>query len=194
MDTVRRILGVLLIVGLPPAVLYWLIVHPFVGFWRRVGPRVTYSVVAILFAGMCLALFTGRGYLLGRDLGTRWGLIGMGVVWYLASAWVSLLARKQLDLRTFAGLPEVSPAHPGRLLTEGVYGVIRHPRYVSVVLGVTGLALAVNFLGVYLVVLGSMLALIPVTVLEGRELARRFGKEYQAYRRRVPAWIPRVRR
>src|SRR3990172_2057026 len=47
MDTVRRILGVLLIVGLPPAVLYWLMVHPFVGFWRRVGPRVTYTVVAI---------------------------------------------------------------------------------------------------------------------------------------------------
>lgn len=169
-------------------------VHAFVRVWRRVGPWVTYIVVAVFFAGMCAALFHWRGYLLGRDLGTLWGLIGGGVVLYLASAWLSLLARKQLDLRTFAGLPEVSAAHPGRLLTEGVYGVIRHPRYASVVLGVTGFAMAVNFLGVYLVVLGSLLVLVPVTVLEERELGRRFGEEYHAYRRRVPALIPRLRR
>ena len=43
MDTTRYVIGVLLIVGVPPAVIFWLLIHPFVGFWRRVGRRALYS-------------------------------------------------------------------------------------------------------------------------------------------------------
>ena len=27
-----------MVVSLPPALLLWVVIHPFVGFWRRVGP------------------------------------------------------------------------------------------------------------------------------------------------------------
>ena len=41
-DLARYALGALLAITLPPAIAYWLIVHPFIGFWRRVGMRGTF--------------------------------------------------------------------------------------------------------------------------------------------------------
>lgn len=37
MGTARYWIGVLLVVSMPPAILWWFVVHPFIGFWRRVG-------------------------------------------------------------------------------------------------------------------------------------------------------------
>jgi protein-S-isoprenylcysteine O-methyltransferase Ste14 len=189
MDTALRVLGILLIVTMPPAVIHWLIVHPLVAIWRRVPPWVTYGVLVLLLIGSGGAALAWPHRLLGRDFGTRWPLLALGLALYAASVWVSLLARRQLDFRTLAGIPEVT-ARPGRLLTEGAYG-IRHPRYASVILGWIGCALMVNYLGVYLITLASLLMLIPVIAFEDRELAARFGSDYLAYRRRVPALLPR---
>ena len=46
MDTARYIVAVLVCIGLPPAIVHWLIIHPFVGFWRKRGKAVTSAVVA----------------------------------------------------------------------------------------------------------------------------------------------------
>ncbi len=81
-------------------------------------------------------------------------------------------------------------AFPGQLLQEGIYGVIRHPRYLSVILGTIGMALIVDYLGAYIVVLVSLVGLWLVIILEERELASRFGSAYAAYRSRVPALMP----
>ena len=106
-----------------------------------------------------------------------------------------ILCRRQLSLKTFAGVPEVSrAAYPGLLLQEGIYGVIRHPRYLSVILGIIGCALIVDYLGAYIVVVVSLIGLWPLIILEERELARRFGPAYTAYRSRLPALMPRFRR
>jgi protein-S-isoprenylcysteine O-methyltransferase Ste14 len=192
MDTARRILGILLVIGMPPAIAFWLVVHPFVRWWRRVDVRLTYTVLAVFMIALALGLFAVRTPLLGRDLGTNWWLVGIGGVLYLMSAAVSLRCRRQLSLKIFAGVPEVSPAaFPGQLLQEGVYGVVRHPRYLSVVFGTIGMALIVNYLGAFIVVLISVISLWPLIVLEERELANRFGSAYAAYRSRVPALIPR---
>jgi len=132
---------------------------------------------------------------MGRNLGWSWWTSSAGLVLYLVAAALSLRCRRQLSLKTFAGVPEVSPAaFPGRLLQDGIYGVIRHPRYASVILGTVGFAGIVNYLGGYVVVAVSMAGLWPVIVAEERELAERFGSAYAAYRARVPALIPRIRR
>lgn len=194
MDRTRMILGVLLVVSLPPAVLFWLLIHPFARFWRRLGPRPTYLITGVLFSLMVLFLFLARERLLGADLGTNGGLIIAGCILYFISAWISIVTRRQLDNRTFAGLPEISPeGSKGVLLQNGIYGVIRHPRYVSVVIGIAGYAMVVNFLGPYLIYLGSVGALLLVVIFEERELEDRFGTEYEGYRARVPAFIPRIR-
>ena len=70
--------------------------------------------------------------------------------------------------------------------------MVRHPRYLAVMIGIAGYTLVVNYFGLYLLYLGSMSALLLVVILEERELAHRFGGEYSEYRSRVPALIPRI--
>jgi len=193
MDTTRYVLGVLLVVGVPPAILFWFLIHPFVGFWRGVGPWATYISVGTLSLVQFFLLYRFRDVLLGADLGTDWILFSIGFVLYAASAWISVLTKRQLRLRTFAGLQELSEGDSGGgLLQEGVYGVVRHPRYLSVIIGTAGFAMFVNYVGGYLMVLGSIPALFLLVIIEERELADRFGTEYEAYRSRVPAIFPRL--
>lgn len=195
MSGIRHILGILLVIGVPPAVAFWLLVHPFARAWRRVPVGITYAVLSAFLLGFGALLYAVRDWLLGHDLGTNWWTIGTGLVLYVSAAVLSMRCRRQLKFKTFAGVPEVSNAKfPGLLLQDGIYGVIRHPRYASVILGTVGFALMVNYLGGYVVVAVSLLGLWPVIVAEERELAERFGSPYLQYRSRVPALIPRWRR
>ncbi len=193
MDTARHVLGVLLVVMAPPAVGFWLLIHPLIRFWRRIGPRAAYLATTTLCALLGLLLYRNREALLGTDLGTSWLLVSFGGVLYVASGWLSFLTRRQLKLRIFAGLPELSgDGAGGVLLQEGPYAWVRHPRYLSVFIGITGFSLIANHAGAYLVVLASFIALWGVVGLEERELGRRFGAAYERYRSQVPALIPRL--
>jgi protein-S-isoprenylcysteine O-methyltransferase Ste14 len=70
---------------------------------------------------------------------------------------------------------------------------VRHPRYLSALVSLVGIALLSNYIGLYIFVL----LLIPVgyvtMVLEERELVERFGDAYCQYQREVPRIIPRFR-
>jgi protein-S-isoprenylcysteine O-methyltransferase Ste14 len=72
--------------------------------------------------------------------------------------------------------------------------VVRHPRYLSAGLAVIAVALFVNYVGVYTLILLLFPLGHPMLVLEERELADRFGEEYRQYQRQVPRIIPRWRR
>jgi protein-S-isoprenylcysteine O-methyltransferase Ste14 len=88
--------------------------------------------------------------------------------------------------------PELSQRrYPGKLLTEGIYAKVRHPRYVEALLGTLGYALFANYLAVYIAFLLAIPALYLVVLLEERELRDRFGAEYEEYSRRVPRFVPR---
>jgi protein-S-isoprenylcysteine O-methyltransferase Ste14 len=90
--------------------------------------------------------------------------------------------------RRFSGLVAIQPGHT--LVTSGIYGVIRHPSYLGLLVGSLGWALAFrSALGVLLTVL-----LIPPLVArigaEERLLRSQFGDEYDAYRSRTSRLIP----
>jgi protein-S-isoprenylcysteine O-methyltransferase Ste14 len=90
--------------------------------------------------------------------------------------------------RRFSGLVAIQPGH--RLVTSGVYGVIRHPSYAGLVANALGWALAFRS-GV-----GIMLtALIVPPVLariraEEALLRQHFGAEYDDYCRRTWRLVP----
>ena len=76
------------------------------------------------------------------------------------------------------------------LLSEGIYGKIRHPRYVEALLWVLGYAFIANYLGLYLLFILSIPTVFLIVLLEERELRERFGTEYEDYCRRVPRFVP----
>ena len=76
-------------------------------------------------------------------------------------------------------------------MTDGPYGVVRHPRYFGVLVGISGFALICSYLWLYLLVVASLPVGWFMIELEERELKERFGSEYDAYCRRVPRFFPR---
>jgi protein-S-isoprenylcysteine O-methyltransferase Ste14 len=195
METVRYAVGVLLVAFLPPALLWWFFVHPFVGFWRRVGVRTTLTLMTVLALAGAGALYVVRDLLLGADLGTNWPLFGIGVLLTVLAGVIGYKRKRQLTFRILSGVPELEsdPELQGSLLTEGPYAHIRHPRYVEVTLGVFGYAFVANHVGAYVLALAMLPVLHGIVLLEERELLGRFGAEYEEYRSRVPRYLPRLR-
>lgn len=80
-----------------------------------------------------------------------------------------------------------------RLIRHGVYSVMRNPLYFFSLLGITGIALMSNHL---VVIIGlPVFFLVLYTRLIAREeafLVEKFGAEYDAYRREVPALWPKI--
>jgi len=192
MNTFRYVLAVLLLVGLPPGMTWWFVVHPFVGFWRRLGARVTMGVMVVFFAVSVAGLALIRDWLLGPDLGLRWPLVGLGVGLVLLAGVIGWKRKKYLTMRILAGVPEVEAnvEKRGKLLAEGPYAVVRHPRYVEIVFATFGYAAIANYLGCWIVAILSIPVLHLIVILEERELLDRFGDAYRDYAARVPRYFP----
>jgi protein-S-isoprenylcysteine O-methyltransferase Ste14 len=85
-------------------------------------------------------------------------------------------------------------AAPERLVVGGVYRYVRNPMYVAVLAAIVGQALLLGQLDLLLYAAAAWLVVAAfVRFYEEPTLARRFGADYEAYRRAVPAWLPRLR-
>ena len=192
-NTVRYFLSLILVITLPPLFLYWLLIHPFVNFWRGKGIGPTYTMVlSVILAGM-IGLFSLRHYLLGIDYGTNYGLVALGLLLLILSGSLRFAIHKQLDIATLLGFPEIAPDRfPRRLLTEGIYARMRHPRYVQLLIALIGYALIANYLAAYLAVALWVAGIYLIALLEEKELRAHFGDLYKAYCRKVPRFVPRI--
>jgi len=194
LDTIRYYLALLTVATLPWAILYWYLIHPFVGFWRRVGPRITYGILMVLLTLSIAVTLRFREPLLAVRYGTGPVLWVAAGVAYLAAGIVERRCRRYLKFRVLVGIPELA-AGSGRseLLTEGIYARVRNPRYISVMLGMIAAGLFVNYLSLWILVAATGPALYGIAVLEERELRDRFGEAYIQYCQRVPRFVPRLR-
>ena len=83
---------------------------------------------------------------------------------------------------------------PTALVTEGPYARVRNPIILSWGALLFGLALALGLSGlIVLLVPAAVVVHVYVVIHEEPILARRFGPQFEDYRRRVPRWIPRLR-
>lgn len=191
MDTLRHLLATVLVVSIPPAMIFWLVGHQTVALLRKLGLLRSYALLSGVVLLSVLPLVRFRALLVGADLGRSQALAGLGVVLWIGSIYLEVKCRKHLTLKTLVGVPEFRNETLGEpLLTEGIYGSVRHPRYVSVIVGVFGAALWANYSGAYILAALTVPALYWITILEERELLDRYGSAYRAYRSQVPRFIP----
>ena len=117
--------------------------------------------------------------------GVRWiGFLLYSIGGVLRLAPVFVLGRR------FSGLVAIQPEH--HLVTGGLYGVIRHPSYLGLIIAVLGWGLAFRSgVGVTIAVL-MLVVLIARIVAEERLLSETFGREYEAYRARTWRLVPYV--
>lgn len=192
MNAVRYYLALLLLSFTPPAFLFWLSIHPFVRFWRRLGLR---PALGINFAGLFVLaalIFMFCKPLLSVEFGTNPFLIGLAVPLLVVSGAMRRRLSKHLRFAIAMGIPELVPEQHGTpLLTKGLYSRMRHPRYVQGFLGVAAYTLICNYLATYVLFLAMLVIILLLVRMEERELRQRFGVEYETYCARVPRFIPR---
>jgi protein-S-isoprenylcysteine O-methyltransferase Ste14 len=121
-----------------------------------------------------------------------WTIDGDAVRWLgvaLFAAGGALRIRPVFVLgRRFSGLVAIQPGHA--LVTSGIYGVIRHPSYLGLLVNSLGWGLAFRSgVGVLLTAL-TIPPLLARIHAEERLLRAQFGAEYDAYRARTSRLVP----
>src|SRR5664280_1681859 len=191
MDSVRYGLALVVLMVMPGALLYWFSLHPFVRFWRGVGVRATMTLHLLLMAAVGYGMYLLRGRLLAVEYGTNPLLMAISVPVLIGSLVLRRALGRQLKLRTLMGIPELAAeASSQRLVCEGIYARIRHPRYLEIFIALVFNALFTNYLAAYAMVAASVPVLLAIIHIEERELRDRFGEEYVRYGARVPRFWP----
>jgi protein-S-isoprenylcysteine O-methyltransferase Ste14 len=181
-------------------------------------PALTALTIVVLVITV-IALFAGGGVSPGvrEDRGNRWvlpavTLLGIAVgfvpaytdrldVWSIdgdAIRWFGVAALAAGGLlriwpvfvlgNRFSGLVAIQPGHT--LVTDGVYGTIRHPSYLGLLLFMFGWSLAFRSLAGVLLTLVTAGVIVARIRAEERLLLSQFGAEYEAYRARTARLIP----
>lgn len=174
-----------------PVPIYWLIFHPAINFWRRVGYRSFWVGLPVWhFCGVPLAFF--QGPLWAHRLPRNSLTYGLGVVLLGLASWVLVRVHREFSFKRLAGLPELNPRHPlSGIVRSGIYARVRHPRYADLILGFIAFGLLTGSAGIFLLAIVTILMYLIVASLEERELRERYGSEYEAYARAVPRFLPR---
>ncbi len=144
------------------------------------------ALTALGFIDAWLPAYTDRiDFLTFGGEAARW----LGVLLYTAGGVVRLAPVFVLG-RRFSGLVAIQPGH--RLVTTGLYGIIRHPSYLGLFVLTLGWGLAFRSgVGVIIAVLMLIVVLARIKA-EERLLRETFGPEYDAYRARTWRLLPYV--
>lgn len=191
MDTFRHTVALLLVLAVPAAFIYWLLLHALLPAWRRLGVPASMGVLWMSFFATALLVSLWRGSLLSIDYGFNPLCTAAGVICLAGAAVFRLQIERFFPWRAQIGLPEIDPAQHGhKLVREGPYAHTRNPRYAQIVLALLGWALLANYAAGYFFALLWVPLAAAIVILEERELGRRFGPEYEEYCQRVSRFWP----
>jgi protein-S-isoprenylcysteine O-methyltransferase Ste14 len=135
--------------------------------WHRLPVTLPESVRAVDLAVGALLGAVGLSFYL-------WGRFALGDMYNVSSSLGSELYASQ------------------RLVTSGPYRFVRHPMYLGIFIGALG-ALLVYRTWTTVFVIAALPGAVFKARREDRLLAAEFGEGYDAYRRRIPGFVPRIR-
>ncbi len=162
---------------------------------RQTGPGARFlrapilALATLLFAAAMVWLW--RPLPLALPAPVRFASLALGALLYFPSLGLYLWGLRTLGAMfapsTGFGV-RLQAEH--RLITAGPYALIRHPMYLAVIAaGSGGLLLYRTWAMLFFAV--AMFGLAIRARREEEALAAEFGAAWQAYCRRVPAWLPR---
>jgi protein-S-isoprenylcysteine O-methyltransferase Ste14 len=154
------------------------------------GTAVFFAVAPATVAGLVPWWLTG--WRLGQPLAVWAPLRVVGALLVVAGAGVLVHAFVRFVVEGLGTPAPVAPTE--RLVVGGLYRHVRNPMYLAVVAAIAGQALLLW--QPVLIPYAAVVAVAFVVFVLGYEqptLQRQFGPQYEAYRRAVPAWWPRLR-
>lgn len=159
-------------------------------WWRHLLSVLLFPATMTVFIPAVIAVVAG---VQGPDFGTTSGVLLAIVGGLLVAFGVGMLTWTVI-LFDRVGEGTLAIGSPVKLVVRGPYRHVRNPMMTGV-LGIqlgTALATASPWLFGWFVLFFT-LVLIAIRTTEEPHLQRRFGTEYDDYRRHVPRWIPRVK-
>jgi len=203
------------------AIFFYLAVLGWGGFEAFFSHPALVALAVVTAALVVASVFAGGNLSSGvrEDRGNRWVLTAFGVLGFLNAflpAYTDRIGFWTLDGDTlrwlgvflyaiggalrlwpviilgnrFSGLVAIQQGH--KLVTSGIYRVIRHPSYLGMIVNLLGWCLAFRSgVGLLLTAL-IMWPLLARINAEERLLREQFGEEYDAYRARTSRLIPGV--
>ncbi|MGO9125428.1 MAG: methyltransferase family protein [Terriglobales bacterium] len=173
---------------------FWFLVHPWAEYWRS-QRRSPYLVLLPAWAAMWIvvALLTVRWRQLALySSGYSWlpALLLFGV-----GLWLYLQSSKNFSAQQLGGVPEVISGHgEQRLVVTGIRAWVRHPVYLAHLCEMLAWSIGTGLVVCYGLTAFAVATGAMMIRMEDRELEARFGVEYQRYKTRVPAVVPRLKK
>jgi protein-S-isoprenylcysteine O-methyltransferase Ste14 len=160
-----------------------------------IRPRARAAIGTTVFLVLAPGVVAGviPWWLTGWDSDDVWApLRVLGAALIVAGAAVLLHAFARFVVEGLGTPAPVAPTE--RLVVGGLYRYVRNPMYLAVGATIVGQSLLLGRLGLlaYAAAFGAAV-LAFVRLYEEPTLARRYGEQYEAYRRAVPGWWPRWR-
>ena len=172
---------------------FWLMVHPRAHRWRA-RVRSPFRVLVPAW----ITMWIGVGALTGpwRKVAlysTPWTWLPAGLL-FATGIFLYVRSGTQFNLAQLGGLPEVRSTHDDhRLVTTGIRARVRHPVYLAHLCEMLAWSLGTGLLVCWLLTGFAIVTGAVMIRMEDAELEKRFGAEFTAYRREVPAILPIVR-
>jgi protein-S-isoprenylcysteine O-methyltransferase Ste14 len=169
--------------------LFWLMTHPFVERWRKLGRR-SYIFILPLWAVVIAIVFLIVWPFRFAHFYVTWLAWAPAAMLFFLGLWIYRAGLQSFHHTQASGLAELEPCkHRQQLVTTGIRSRVRHPIYLGHVFEILGLCVGTGLIALYMLAALAVLTGAVMIRVEDRELETRFGEEYREYRERVPAIV-----
>jgi len=166
-------------------------VHGLSKIFKKLG-LLTYAMPLLTWLPLAFLIYRGKALLFSWKIEPSVALRLFGIILLVAGTILHLRAGKLLGPWGLIGLPEVSSRIEGKLVTKGPFSVVRHPTYLAHTLMFSGIFFMTGAVAVGIITfIDFLLVYVLIIPLEEKELLKRFGKDYNLYREKVPKLFPR---
>ncbi|NHJ12711.1 MAG: isoprenylcysteine carboxylmethyltransferase family protein [Candidatus Thorarchaeota archaeon] len=108
----------------------------------------------------------------------------ISLLFLLPGAWLGIAGVRK------TGLKAAETHRTSKIVTDGVYSVVRHPQYLGGVLSHFGIVIMLSAGYAFLASPVVLLANYLISRKEEIELVKEFGQEYEDYKQSVPMFVP----
>ena len=153
-----------------------------------VGVIVWFGLVALFV----FASFWVDKWLAFPSLGSSWWSLSLSIVLicgFFLSAWPAIMFFRS------KGTP-VPLNPPPKLITTGLYAYVRNPMLLGHFLPLLGLGILFGSLSLIFIFtpLFILINVLYLKAVEEKEMEKKFGQEYLEYKKKVPMFIPRLKK
>ena len=111
----------------------------------------------------------------------------ISIPFLIPGAWLAIKGVRETTLKA------AETHRTEKIVTRGVYSIVRHPQYLGGLLAHVGISFLLSAWYSLLFTPLMVVLIFLISKKEEEELIREFGKEYEDYKKKVPMLIPKAR-